>query len=147
MFSLFFDFFLMNQSTILSANHQVDGSLAALSAATGHLQNQVPGHRKADFRNLFCCSFVLDSLAVHHDTLRYSGMYRLMLWRIERNRKLGPNDFWEISFLEHFGFVLKLPKSIINHPTINSASFYEHRMLCNDFWMLEKSSRQILISF
>ena len=34
--------------------------------------------KKLNFANCFVNRFVLDSLAVLHDTLRYPGMYRLM---------------------------------------------------------------------
>ena len=33
---------------------------------------------KLNFANCFVIRFVLDILAVHHDTLRYPGMYQLM---------------------------------------------------------------------
>ena len=33
---------------------------------------------KSNFENCFLIRFVLDSLAVHHDALRHSGMYELM---------------------------------------------------------------------
>ena len=45
-----------------------------------HWRPKVNGRPKNWLANCFVVRFVLDSLVVHHDTLRYSGTYRLMLF-------------------------------------------------------------------
>ena len=47
---------------------------------TGGPKSQRLGMRKTIFENFSSIRFVLDSLKVHHDMLRYPGMYRWMLY-------------------------------------------------------------------
>ena len=59
---------------------------------------------KLNFANCFAIRFVSDSLAVHHDTLRYPGIDWCHL-KIKWNRKGGLFDFPKSLFFENSRFV------------------------------------------
>ena len=57
---------------------QSNPGAAGFSAQQATLRISYLATEKLNFANCFVIRFVLDTLAVHRDTLRYPGMYQLM---------------------------------------------------------------------